>query len=129
MKTIFYECIESLVESVIILPEEEADLILDLLQDEFKFTQFGKIDHNCKTQKKLEIKLRDISKQNKVSIQDNIYIIWDDASYPVIQIDMSTILKNIETVCSVSFDTWLYCKEKSYVIENHHEGQVSIAFT
>ncbi|MGQ0437679.1 CDI toxin immunity protein, partial [Bacillus sp. B-TM1] len=55
-----------------------------------------------------------------------IYIIWDEASLPIIKTNLHQILQVIDDVTAVSFDTWLYSPNLGYAIEFYHEGEVRI---
>ncbi|UYX52452.1 hypothetical protein M3Y14_29355 [Bacillus thuringiensis] len=64
---------------------------------------------------------------NRYSLQSNIvYIIWDEASLPIIKTNLHQILQVIDDVTAVSFDTWIYSQDVGYVIEYYHEGEVRI---
>ncbi|WP_308728038.1 hypothetical protein [Bacillus sp. MYb209] len=51
-----------------------------------------------------------------------VYIIWDEASLPIIKTNLHQILQVIDDVTAVSFDTWIYSQDVGYVIEYYHEG-------
>lgn len=43
---------------------------------------------------------------------------------PVIKSSIAAIVNNIEDVCAVEFDTWLFSIDYSEIIEFYHEGAI-----
>ena len=73
---------------------------------------------------KLLLHLKNRGKENF----DDVYIIWFDASLPILKCDLHTILDNIYDVVTVSCDTWLYSLLNEWVIELDHDGNVRLGF-
>lgn len=48
------------------------------------------------------------------------YIIWGDG-LPIMMCDIVTIMRHIDDVCAVEFDTWLLSVDNKEIIEFHHD--------
>lgn len=55
-----------------------------------------------------------------------IYIIWDEATLPVVKSNLPSVLEVIYDVTAVSFDTWIFSHVFEYVVEYYHEGETTI---
>lgn len=60
------------------------------------------------------------------SYSNTVYIIWDEATLPIIKTDLHQVLQVIDDVTAVSFDTWIYSPDTGYVIEYYHDGEIRI---
>src|SRR5690554_4108906 len=124
MNSLFDECLDSLLNRVHILNDDESDILVKEFESSFKITAYGRVDWQNVTQKHFISDISEVLNLDNVANYDEIFIIWDDASYPVIRAKFMDVLNSIEDVVSVSFDTWLYCADKKYVVEYYHEGQI-----
>ena len=129
MKSLFDECLDSLLNRVHLLNDDESDILVKEFESSFKITTYGRVDWQNVTQKHFISDISDVLNLDKVANYDEVFIIWDDASYPVIRVKLMDVLNSIEDVVSVSFDTWLYCADKKYVVEFYHEGQITFGFS
>lgn len=77
---------------------------------------------------KSEDSLISILKTNNKSNLNDIFILWFDASMPIIKCNLMKILENIYDVVTVSSDTWLYCPLEGWVIELDHNGNSTLGF-
>lgn len=66
--------------------------------------------------------------QNVNEYSNVVYVIWDEGILPVIQTTLYKVLKDIDDVTAVSFDTWIFSPSKEYVIEIFHDGEVRVGF-
>ncbi|MFV0543018.1 MAG: hypothetical protein ACK5L8_04930 [Marinicella pacifica] len=125
MKSLFDECLDSLLNRVNILNDDESDILVEEFESSFEITTYGRVDWQNVIQKHFLSDISDVLNLDKVANDDEIFIIWDDASYPVVRAKLMDVLNSIEDVIAVSFDTWLYCADKKYVVEFYHEGQTT----
>jgi hypothetical protein len=126
--TLLDECIEALGSKVIVYDKKLSSEISHELQTLVSFTNWGRIDSD-KLIKIYQIEsiddlLRIVSEKNICNSE--FYIMWNDASCPVIKAELSIIIDKIDDVTAVSFDTWLFNFENRYVVEFYHEGDISI---
>lgn len=54
----------------------------------------------------------------------DFYIIWCH-ELPIIKSSIAAIVSNIEDVCAVEFDTWLFSIDYNEIIEFYHEGAIT----
>lgn len=54
------------------------------------------------------------------------YIIWSNVELPCLKVDIDTIIKFIDDVTAVSFDTWLVSLDYKIIIEFYHEGEITL---
>jgi hypothetical protein len=126
MKSLYDDCIESFGGKVDILSKVESEKVMNKFQNIFAFTSYGRINWDSLVKKINIISISTILNQESIEKDDEIYIIWDDATFPLLSVTIGEAIKNIEEVLPVSFDTWFYCVSKKYVIEFYHEGQISL---
>lgn len=132
MATLLDECIEALGENIVVFEGEEREEILDSFENSFPITSWARIDWAKFRDFQNIVYLDDIEAYlNKRYGLDSyiVYIIWDEASLPIIKTNLHQILQVIDDVTPVSFDTWLYSPDLGYAIEFYHEGEVRIGDT
>lgn len=127
--TLYEECIEALKNNYEILAEDERSKILNDFENKFKLTSWGRINWNEISQKvqvnsATEIKSKLINNTSKNNI--NVYIIWDEVNLPIVKSDLSTVIRVIDDVTAVSFDTWLVSLDDGVIIEFYHDGEITI---
>lgn len=125
--TLFEECIVALEKkNVLVLSKDETNKIFECMAQSFPITPWGQIDWK-------NVKHKKISSSDQITkyinIQDEVYILWDNASIPSIKTNLNQILKALDDVTAVSFDTWLYNPTMGYIIEFYHEGDITIGWT
>jgi len=122
--TLFDECIEALGNPTI-LSDFESQNEFNRFREAFSFS-FGRIDWSKIDNKETIQQISDILE--KINERDGeFFIIWDNARLPVIKSNIEGILKALDDVLAVSFDTWLYRPEDGTIIEFFHEGEITIA--
>jgi hypothetical protein len=123
------ECIEALSDSVHILTESDRDQVLNEFENSFPFTKWGRIDWEKMTCHAVVNTVDDIisflkQKTNKYS--NDVYVIWDEGTLPIIQTNLDKVLEAIDDVTAVSFDTWIFASFSGFVIEVFHDGEVRV---
>jgi hypothetical protein len=67
--------------------------------------------------------------KNKLLCNNNaVYIIWDEATLPIIRCELFKVIDIIDYITSVSFDTWIFSIDEDFVIEIFHDGKIQIGF-
>lgn len=117
--TLFEECIEALNNYSIIEDYRLKEQILSNLN----LTFYGKLDVSQYSEPH-EASLNEL---HLLPGEKEYYIIWTDSTLPIIKCNINDILKNIDDVLAVSFDTWLISVDMKEIIEFYHEGAVTIA--
>lgn len=124
---LFDECIEALGEGVVILSEEASGRIRNELTTAYPFTPWGRIDWNNTINKhnlRLAIDLMPALKSMSMDTGVLVYVIWGE-DYPVLQTNLQKVLRALDDVLAVNFDTFVYCPS-NYVIEFYHEGEITL---
>lgn len=128
--TLFEECVIALGHNLSILSYDESRKILKHISDVFPIASWGQIDWSkAKNVKKISSisEIKNILQINNGTPKE-VYILWDNASLPVISTDINNILKVIDDVTAVSFDTWIYNPTDESIIEFYHEGEIHIGW-
>lgn len=123
--TLLEECINVL-EGCKLLTSEKSESVTHDFENTFPFTQYGRIAWDDLSIKRVVSNVQSILLDEVIHPNDEVYIIWDELSLPIVATNIYTIIKYIDDVTAVSFDTWIYCQSKKYVIEFYHEGNVTI---
>ena len=130
--SLFDDALNLLGEQATVLSKQETnDLLKELLQ-QFPFTRWARIDwagikhyHAITSAAEVIPFLREYSKD----LSEPIFVIWDEGTLPEVKSDLRHVLRHIEDVTIVSFDTWLFSPSQKYVIEFYHEGEVTIGWS
>ncbi|PFI39026.1 hypothetical protein COI73_30920 [Bacillus cereus] len=129
MATLLEECIDALGVNIEILEGTEGRKIIRSFENKFPITFWGRIDWdniqnygNLYNEDEIKVYL-----QNCFGTDSHlVYLIWDEATLPVIKTELPQVLEVIYDVTAVSFDTWIYSPDMGYVIEYHHDGDIRI---
>lgn len=70
--------------------------------------------------------IQTVNEITDIWIGQSIYIVWDEATLPVLKCDFQTVKKSIDDVLSVAFDTWILSEELDKMIHFSHNGRISI---
>lgn len=125
-------CLQALDGEATLLPEKEGKEILHKLIQMFPFTRWGRIDW---PQVRQHVEIDSVSEVLPVLLSKGsnphvaVFIIWDEATKPVIESHLFTVLSNIEEVTIMSFDTWIFCPTEQYVVELYHEGDITVGWS
>ena len=126
------ECVEVLGEDGYVLTKQEYEYVSSKFEQTFPITEWGRIDwkkikvvHQVKTSKEIT----EIINNEAQRLDHEVYIIWDEASLPIIKSNLIKIESNIDDVTAVGFDTWLVGSNFNFVIEFFHDGIVRVGFT
>lgn len=126
---LFKECIESLADNVEILSKHETDKIFGLFKKTIPIYQGGsRIDWD-QVPEKIVIQSRDqtislLEQLLREPVDTSIYVLWNDASLPIIKTDLNLVLMNFDDVTCVGFETWLYNPFQGYIIQYYYLGEM-----
>ncbi len=130
--TLFEECLEVLGEDAKVLNEDNTAKIFTQFESCFPMVYiaesiWSRVDWSKITNKYTidtdVCEILGILKSNHLDIKDDIMILWNEATLPVIEIKLNKMLENVDDVTAVGFDTWIYCPKNDYVIEFYHNGE------
>ncbi|MCG7406528.1 hypothetical protein MH117_03795 [Paenibacillus sp. ACRRX] len=122
---LFNECIEVLDVNSRICSHEKSQELVKQMVDEFIFTKWGRVDWNL-TPHKFTIKEPSELNIYSIDITEKYFIIWNENNLPVIETTIEDIIKNFEDIVAVGFDTWIINFDEGIIIENYHEGEITI---
>ena len=114
------ECKVALGTGGIVLEQEEKNIVYRVFKERIPFLPWG-IDWNRFNSFYKIDKIKEIDEKCKCK---DFYVIWCD-ELPIIKSDIVTIIRNIDDVCAVEADTWLFSVDYSEIIEFYHEGQIT----
>ena len=115
------ECIEATGGRT--LNYNDGNKVMDEIQKKIPF-RLGRVDFS-KFKFKTNINTIDsISKLIKNSTE--IYVMWDNANLPCLKSELKDIIKFIDDVTAVSFDTWIVSTDYNTIIEFYHKGEVTL---
>lgn len=114
------ECIESL-ETKTIHINCTAEKIFTDFEEKLIFTSYRLIDK----EKNKYLILKNILEIEKfINRNDTCFVIWDNENLPIIETVIEDVLKNLDDVLCVHYDTWLWIKGKEIVIEFNHNDEI-----
>lgn len=125
------ECIEVLQPNVKVFPVDQSSSYSRIISDNFPITVSGRINWE-KVDKKIIINdysdIQDCLKEKLGEFEEKILIFWACADLPVLQTNFSIMLKYIDDVLAVDFDTWVISLKHRFIIEFYHDGDITIGF-
>lgn len=128
--TIYEECLVALGNNAKAMSRKETKDIFEEMIGIFPITSWGRVDLD-----KINRKIRVASIQdgiNKIKeeklIDGDVYILWDEASLPAVKTKIESVVNAIYDITAVSFDTWIFCPSKKYLIEFYHEHEITLCF-
>lgn len=129
---VFKECIDSLSPNVTILSKEESNNLWKIFKQRLPIVFWGRIDWN-KIDKKFIINspteiIPTLEQLSQKSLDLSIYILWNDASVPVIKTDLHSAIAFIDDITCVGPDTWFLNLEEGYIVEFFHEGEIVVGY-
>lgn len=126
------KCIQALGNNIEILTKQKADKVFSVLTCMFPITKWGKIDWNTIEQKTTIASAQEVLGQLDLlrgDMSTSVFILWNEASLPVIKVDLKKIIEVMDEVLHVYFETLLFSPISRYVIEFYHEGEITAGIT
>lgn len=121
---LFQEC-KNVLNKCTILSLNESEEIFSKFENFYPILSSGSID--WKNFKGRSIKISNVSELNAyINKFSKYYILWDKNNIPCISCNFCEILKNVDDVLAVSFNTWLLSMDYKEVIEFYHLGNITI---
>lgn len=121
---LFQEC-KNVLNKCTILSLNESKEIFSKFENFYPILSSGSID--WKNFKGRSIKISNVSELNAyINKFSKYYILWDKNNIPCISCNFCEILKNVDDVLAVSFNTWLLSMDYKEVIEFYHLGNITI---
>lgn len=117
------ECLVALGSDVIALNDQKSKEIYRSFEETFKVTFYGRIEWNL--YRKYEEMDEDTFKNQHANEEERYYLLWSHGLAPVIEANMSQIIRSLDNVTAVSPDVWIY-KENKQVIEIFHDGIIRV---
>ena len=116
------ECLESTGGEL--LNYHEGNKVLEEIQEKIPFGLDGRVDFSKLKSKYNIIEISSLSELIKNSIE--FYVMWDQANLPCLKSKLKDIIRCIDDVTAVSFDTWVVSSDYNIIIEFNHEGEITL---
>jgi hypothetical protein len=122
---LFSECIDVLDVDSRIYSHEKSQEIVKRMIDEYNFSKWGRVDWKLIPHK---FSINNITELNTYTIasNNNYFVIWNEYNLPVVETTIGDIIKNFDDIVAVGFDTWIVNFDEGIIIENYHEGEITI---
>ena len=117
---LFLECKAALGTAGKLLGKEEKNIVYCAFKERIPFLPWGVDWEQFDSFQKVN-EMEEILQKCKCK---DFYIIWCD-KLPIIKSDIFTIISNIDDVCAVEADTWLFSEDYNEIIEFYHEGTIT----
>ncbi len=109
-----------------LLNYSEGNMIFAAIQDNIPFGSDDRVDFSKFKAKYNIVSISCISELIKKSTE--FYVMWDNLNLPCLKSELNDIIRYIDDVTAVGFDTWVVSSEYNIVIEFHHEGDIVLGF-
>lgn len=116
------ECVESTGGKL--LNYDEGNKILEEIQGKIPFRLDGRVDFSKFKSKNNINTIASINELIKNSTE--FYVMWDEVNLPCLKSELKDIIKFIDDVTAVSFDTWIVSSDYNTIIEFYHEGEITV---
>jgi hypothetical protein len=128
---LFKECVEALGDEVTILSQKESDQVWQTFKKNVPIFEHGSRIDWSKFDKKMTLTfpaevVNVLGELLKKSFDHSIYVMWNDASVPIIQSNLDLVLSKFDDVTCVGFETWLYNPSEGYIIEYYYLGDLNV---
>lgn len=114
------ECVESTGGEL--LNYYEGNKRLEEIQEKIPFGLDGRVDFSKFKSKYNIISISSLSELIKNSIE--FYVMWDELNLPCLKSVLKDIIRCIDDVTAVSFDTLVVSLDYNIIIEFYHEGEI-----
>lgn len=126
-ETLFKECVEVL--NAEILPWDESFQMKEKFKKLYPITTWGKINWD-KISIKIEVGYNPnnvISAYNELIPTSNtvVYILWSDATIPIIKVNLEKVLEYFDYVTCVSFEKFIFNPTSGLIIEILTNGMIT----
>jgi len=54
-----------------------------------------------------------------------VIVMWSDQLMPSLELSLEAVRENFEEIIETDFDTWIVPSDRSWCIENYHEGELT----
>lgn len=71
-------------------------------------------------------KLNKIGEISSNLLGSTVYIVWEEATLPVVHCDFKAVMRVIQNVISVDFDTWILSENMKKMIHFSHNNEIEI---
>lgn len=119
----FEELLELISPVYLLLMEEESKNFIHKFCNKFPITFYGRIDWSVLNGILAE-NIEEIISNEKINLDTEIFIIFNDGSIPVLKTKIEKILKIYDNLSCIGFDQWIITKSDEIMIELYHEGEI-----
>lgn len=106
-----------------IFTEKIAEKIFHDFEKKLIFSNYGLIDK----EKNKYLKINNLIELAQIINKETLcYIIWDNESLPIIKTNFDNILRNLDDVLCVHYDTWIWIESENKVVEFNNNDEILI---
>ena len=125
---LFKECLEAL--NVNLLPESESEKLLKIFKQTIPITKWGKVDWDKIDKKKYvgnnpQQVISSLNELLKDTVEDEVYIAWSSASFPVIRADLNKVIFFDDVSC-VSIEKFIFNLSQGYIVEVRAGDEITV---
>ncbi|WP_152596883.1 CDI toxin immunity protein [Chromobacterium haemolyticum] len=123
MSVLFYECLQALGGDAKVVNASDAEVIFSDIEKKFRFLVSGSLQIGDGYLTKRDKARKLLDEFNKES--GGLYIFWDDAAVPVLEVPascVSKIINCIDDILAVGFKTYIYQPEIVAIMEASSSG-------
>lgn len=128
MSVLYEECLMALSDNVTAMGLNQSKIHADEFFEIFPLTSWGSVKWIEK-----EILFQSSDFQSFYSflldydlLNEECFVLWGDPTLPIIITNLLLLVRNIDDVTAVSFDTFIFIKEKCIFIEIRHDGTITL---
>ncbi|WP_043930657.1 CDI toxin immunity protein [Bacillus sp. EB01] len=120
-------------EDVFPLTKEEGDQIMDEFVQMFPVAWWGRIDWE-KMKNKVKVDdwtpeaISNVLRSQGCDLTQEAYLLYSSGDYPFVKTSVQRILSNLPELSWIGWDQFIYCPKSKYVIENFHDGDLTIGW-
>ena len=114
------ECVEATGGEL--LNYDEGNKILEEIQVNIPFGFDGRVDFSKFKSKYNIISIASLSEVINNSME--FYVMWDEVNLPCLKAELKNIIRCIDDVTAVSFDTWVVSSQYNIIIEFNHDREI-----
>ena len=128
MNVLYEECLMALDANVTMMDLNQSKNHADEIFKKFPLTNWGGIKWLDKGVLFQSIDFHSFKSflLDRELLNEECFVLWGDPTLPILITNLLLVINNIDDVTAVSFDTFIFIKEKCILIEIRHDGSITL---